>query len=111
MYMRVSTVTLILFLLGRSSGAAGDVWTISAEDWSRPRSGAALIQIPGLRDAVIAWSGQSDARLVIHYPGGEEGALWADELMDWLVSLGVPVGKIVTSAGHSRDDTITIDLQ
>lgn len=109
--MRPSSIALILILLGMRTVASSEVWTISAEEWSRPRSGAALVQIPELHDAIVAWSEQPDTRLVIHYPGGEEGALWAHELMDWLVSLGVPARQINVSAGHSRSDTITINLQ
>lgn len=73
---------------------AADSWTLTAADWSRPRSGAAVLAMEPVAAAVRAWQ-QADgvdetARLQLVYPGGEEGSLWAAELADWLVALGVP---------------------
>lgn len=76
-----------------------------------PRDGKGIVSMPVLKKSVLAWRGQSDLNLVIHYPGGEEGMLWAKELQDWLVALGVPSSHIQTISGHSREDAVTIELR
>ncbi|HEX7029847.1 MAG TPA: hypothetical protein VF254_04570 [Gammaproteobacteria bacterium] len=92
---------LAFFLAG--SLQAADSWTLSASEWSRPRSGAAVLAMTPVAEAVRAWqAADSDtSRLQLRYPGGEEGSLWAAELQDWLVALGVPPGAIELVAGGS----------
>jgi hypothetical protein len=85
-------------------------WTITAEEWARPRSGQSLVQMEPLIATMQVLNTESSSRLVIRYPGGEEGALWASELRDWLVSLGVPSGRIKILAGQSSHENITLIL-
>lgn len=84
--------------------AAGTVlaesrWQLDAGAWSRPRSGAAVLAMQPVAAAVRAWSDAEAAEIVIRYPGGEDGVLWASELRDWLVSLGVPSSRVRPVAG------------
>jgi hypothetical protein len=73
---------------------AQPVYTVDAETWSRPRSAETLLQLPPLREAVAALQGHAGRRLSIHHPEGEQGELWASELRDWLVALGIPSARI-----------------
>ena len=86
-------------------------WVLSADEWARPRDGKGIVSMPVLKESILAWRGQPDLNLVIHYPGGEEGILWAKELQDWLVALGIPSSHIQTISGHSRKDAVTIELR
>lgn len=97
----------LLLLLGfflAGAAQAAESWTLSAAEWSRPRSGAAVLAMAPVAGAVRAWqaadaeSGGS-SRLRLLYAGGEEGSLWAAELHDWLIALGVPPGAIELAAG------------
>ncbi len=86
-------------------------WVLSADEWARPRDGRGIVSMPVLEKSAQAWREQSELNLVIHYPGGEEGVLWAKELQDWLVALGIPSSHIQTIPGHSRKDAVTIELR
>lgn len=84
-------------------------WVLGADAWARPRHGDELVQEPALREAVAAVG--EDGQLVIRYPVGEEGVLWAQELKSWLVALGLPSQRLSTQPGYQRDDTIILYLQ
>ncbi len=86
-------------------------WTISAEEWARPRSGLSLVQMEPLMATIQALNMEYSTQLLIRYPGGEEGALWASELRDWLVSLGIPSGRIEIRPGQSSHENVTLMLK
>jgi hypothetical protein len=86
-------------------------WTVTAEEWARPRSGESLVQMEPLIATLQTLNMEPSSQLSIRYPGGEEGALWASELRDWLVSLGVPSGRIIIRPGQSSHENITLMLE
>lgn len=86
-------------MLAAGTVAAESRWQLDAGAWSRPRSGAAVLAMQPVAAAVRAWSDAEAAEIVIRYPGGEDGVLWASELRDWLVSLGVPSSRVRPVAG------------
>lgn len=90
---------LCLLRVGPVRAADDDAWTLDAATWARPRSGRAVVSMAPLPRVVRRWSQTPEARIVVHYPGGEDGELWAFELRDWLVALGVPSGHLLTEAG------------
>ncbi|NOY67594.1 MAG: hypothetical protein GXP13_09350 [Gammaproteobacteria bacterium] len=110
--MRALSSITVMILVFQSSVlmAAGSVWTISAEEWARPRSGYGLSQMKSLQDSINGMNDNAGSKLIIKYPGGEEGLLWVSELKDWLVSLGVPSRKIKMRAGQPSHEIITLML-
>jgi hypothetical protein len=97
-------------LLSAIAVADSDHWTLSADAWARPRDGGSVAAMAPLPQAVKTWSEHTDRRLVIHYPGGEDGQLWAFELRSWLVALGVPQENLELVAGSQQADRIEIEL-
>ena len=85
--------------------------TLSAEQWARPRSGAAIVQLPGLAALVEAMERDGTSRLVIRFSGGDEGTLWAEELRSWLVALGWPAARIELEAGWPQPDALRLELR
>ena len=61
-----------------------------------------------LRLAVAYWETGTDAAILLSYPGEDSGELWASELRDWLISLGVPSDYILLSPGLQAEDEIQI---
>ncbi len=98
-----------LCLLGPSWATAA--YWIDADSWARPRDGAALVTLPALSQAVQEWMRQPGAQLLLRYPGGEEGTVWAHELRAWLVALGIPSSAIELVAGSRREDALELDIQ
>jgi len=104
-------LVLISLLFIAPVSAAERHWTVTADDWYLPRDGARVVSLAPLSNAVRAWSKHPDDHLAIHYPGGEEGILWSQELRDWLVSLGVPSDRVDTVPGLARSDAVSIVLR
>lgn len=94
-----------------AGAARAEDCAVSAEEWSRPRSAAMVVALPGVRACVARWHGTPGDRLVIVHAPGEEGALWAAELRDWLVALGVPSARILLRATGDDVDRVLIRIE
>lgn len=85
----IRLVLVLLCLSFCSMAFAQHIGSITAEQWSRPRHGEALVDMPGLKTTVEAYLRRPQARIIIHHSAEEEGLFWAEELKGWLTSLGV----------------------
>ena len=97
-------------LVSASLAAEPVTWSLSADSWARPRDGQSVAQMAPLPEVIKRWSEETAQRVVIHYPGGEDGQLWAHELSSWLVALGVPQSSQELVAGSQQADRIEIEL-
>jgi hypothetical protein len=84
------------------------IYVVSAEEWARPRSGDVIAGFEALRAAVGYLDKLDDGLIVVRYPGEDSGELWAAELRDWLISLGVPSDYIRLVAGTQAADEIRL---
>lgn len=100
-----------LLLLLPALASADSTFTLDAAEWSRPRSGDAVVAMPTVREAVRTWSQTSAAELVVRHPRGEAGVLWAEELRDWLVALGVPGAAITLDAAGRAEDLVELRIR
>jgi len=107
--LRLIPAALLCLVAGRVFAAEGP-WLLGADDWARPHDGASMVQMPPLPEVVKAWEQQPTQRLIVRYPGGEEGQLWANELRSWLVALGIPSEYQELVAGSRRPDQIELEL-
>jgi hypothetical protein len=46
--------------------------------------------------------------MLIRYPGEDSGEIWASELRDWFISLGVPSDYILLVPGSQDADELTL---
>jgi hypothetical protein len=90
---------------GAGAAADPDGFSLSAEQWALSRSGDSLIRLAPVRDAMAEWFATRDAKILIRYSGSDAASLWAGELQDWLVALGVPAERIEkqVSADQTED--------
>lgn len=98
----------LLCLSGIADANSVRIFTLSADEWARPRAGAILPEMSPVRSAVRYWGKSVDAVLVIRYPGEDSGELWAAELRDWLISLGIPGDTIKLVPGSQEADEIAL---
>ena len=98
---------LVLFSLTAQASTAR-IFVLSADEWARPRSGAVIAEFEALRAAVSYWDKVDNAGIIVRYPGEDSGELWAAELRDWLISLGVPSDYIRLVAGTQAADEIRL---
>lgn len=89
-------------------GVAARDYVIRAEEWARPRSAERIIEMAPVRNAMAEWRETENARLVVLYAGGEEGSIWAGELRDWLVALGVASDRIELRPGAPNDRMVIL---
>ena len=107
--MTDSICALCLVLLSLTAQAnTSRIFVLSADDWARPRSGAVIAEFEALRAAVSYWDKVDNAVIIVRYPGEDSGELWAAELRDWLISLGVPSDYIRLVAGTQAADEIRL---
>ena len=100
--------TCLLFFTLSAEANTARIFVLSADDWARPRSGAVIAEYESLRGAVSYWDKLANAVIIVRYPGEDSGELWAAELRDWLISLGVPSDYIVLVAGTQAEDEIRL---
>ncbi len=91
-----------------ANAATARIFVLSAEDWARPRSGEVIVEFNAVRAAVDYWDKMDHALILVRYPGEDSGELWAAELRDWLISLGVPSDYIRLVAGTQAADEIRL---
>lgn len=106
--MKYALLLALAFAHGIAFAAPRGEWNLTAEEWLRPRDGDRVLGFEALSAAVQTWDAHPGALIVIHYPGGDEGLLWAAQLRDWLVALGVPSAAIQTALGNERTDALSI---
>ena len=86
--------------------SAGKNFLLRAEQWESVRHGERLIGVPVLNKVVKEWSSENGHKIELQYPGGEEGELWVQELMGWLISLGIPSQYLIAVPGSGEADII-----
>ena len=102
---------LLLLIVSAGAARAETECAVSAAEWSRPRSAAMVRALPGVRDCVQAWLAAPAQHLVLVSAPGEEGGLWAVELRDWLVALGVPSASIELRAVGTDKERLLLRLE
>ena len=100
-------VACLLLALSVSANSAR-IFVLSADEWARPRNGAVIAEFEALRAAVGYWDKVDNGLILVRYPGEDSGELWAAELRDWLITLGVPSDKIRLVAGTQAADEIRL---
>lgn len=109
---RLLMTAALCLALAPAARAGGDTFSITADQWAQPRSGAALLKLAPLHDAVADWLADPTARIVIQHAGTDTGHLWAGELSDWLVALGVPADRIDKRVSADQpDDSIALVVE
>jgi len=98
----------LILVAGVATANSIRMFTLSADEWARPRSGEVIPEFAPVRAAVSYWGRSADAVIVVRYPGEDSGELWAAELRDWLISLGVPSDYIRLVPGAQEADEITV---
>lgn len=112
--LRTTSLLLLLAAFGVAEARELERWRLGAEEWSRPRSAQALIAMVPVAEAVRAWESarrERPVRLALVHPGGEAGALWAEELRDWLVALGLPPEDLALAPGGQPADRLELRLE
>lgn len=101
----------ILAVAFTSAIAASRDVSITAEQWSRVSSPTEFMSIDGLREIITELNQQPGSTLNIHYQGGENGLLWAQQFRNRLVALGIESNRIQLVQGVPNNNTLVVELQ
>lgn len=107
----INRFCLLLLLTSLSWPLAANslrIFTLNADDWAQPRTGDLISGFDSLRAAVGYWDKGINYSLLIRYPGEDSGEIWASELRDWFISLGISSDYILLVSGSQEADEITI---
>jgi hypothetical protein len=81
-------------LVFASLTAFAESFVVPAELWDRPRSGAAVLAQPAVRQAVDRFLAAPGSRLVVRHAATLDSRLAAEELRSWLVALALEPARI-----------------
>lgn len=90
------------------SANSSGLYTLNADEWEQPRSGAVITQFESVRAAINYWENGINLAILIRYPGEDSGEIWATELRDWMISLGVPSDNMQLVPGSQAADEIKL---
>ena len=102
------TFAVLGFAAGLSAPAAE---LLSRAEWPMVRSGGTLLNMPSLQRVVAKLDRTENGRLIIRHPGGDRGSIWAKDLRDWLIALGVGSESIVLEPASGIPDTVVLDVE
>lgn len=113
--MKVLIQTLILVsclgtLMPLAWADNSTVYILTSSEWNVPRTTRTVLSMPALRHTIQAYDSHRGFRIQIHYPGGDEGTLWASELRSWLVSLGVASAHIDLLPGTRKPGQLELQV-
>ena len=108
MLNKICLLTMLVAVSMSSSANSLRIFTLNADSWAQPRSGAMISQLDVIRSVVDYWEKDPDSAILIRYPGEDSGEIWATELRDWMISLGVPSGYIQLAPGGQTVDEIKL---
>ncbi len=101
---------LLILLLLLPLPLLADTRVLTLAEWSVPRNGGTVLAMPPLRETIAELTRRPETSLLLRYPGGEAGTLWAEELRAWLVALAVDPQRIELHRGSRTADTIELSL-
>jgi hypothetical protein len=85
-------------------------YILTAQQWNIPRTASSILGMPVLQNVMQEFQASNNNQLLIKYPGGDEGTLWAYELRGWLISLGVASEHIELIPGSASTDQLEISV-
>jgi len=88
--------------------ADSSIHILTSEQWNVPREAASIIEMPAIRAAMHEYQSTENAKILVKYPGGDVGTLWAHELRSWLISLGLSEKLIELVPGSSNPKQLEI---
>lgn len=113
----VNLKNMYKFLFGLFIGAypffiyAGESYQLTHEQWAVPKRAETILVMPAIAKVLADLQTTPKGQLLIRYPGGDEGTLWAHELRSWLVSLGISSSNIELRPGSVDASIIELVVQ
>ena len=102
---------ILLFCIQYKVTVAATVHFLPQEQWAKPKRAETILAMPQIVQVLQELQKQPASNLLLRYPGGDEGTVWAHELRAWLVSFGLPSSMIEIRPGSSEAGMIEMQVQ
>jgi hypothetical protein len=98
--------------------AAAALWSVSvhagivvlgAAQWREAGTAAAWSRLEPLARTVEAFDAGAGARILVRYPGGDAGNVWARQVRDRLVAMGIASRHIELQPGSGYADSLVLE--
>ena len=97
-------------VLFAAAAEGGEMLSVGAELWDRPRSGRIVLEHPAVRQAVNAYLASPAQGLVIHHASGTEPLVQAEELGNWLIALAIDPARIALAGDLGAGEVLKIEV-
>ncbi|VAW94704.1 hypothetical protein MNBD_GAMMA21-3032 [hydrothermal vent metagenome] len=111
MYNLTHNIILAVVLVLYSQNLAfadSKIHILTSQQWNIPREASSIIEMSAIRAAMHDLQSNKKGKMLIKYPGGDVGTLWAHELRSWLISLGLSEKFIELVPGSSNPNQIEL---
>jgi hypothetical protein len=106
----VARLLLVVCALAAVLPAAAQSFAVPADLWDRPRTGAAILEQPVLRQTVAAAMAAPEAPIVIHHAADGEAAVQAEELRAWLMALALDASRIRLAGDRKPREGLVVEV-
>ena len=103
-------ICALFFMVISLNSFAENVELLHANEWSVPKKSSTLLAMPAIHNSMIKLQKNVKSTLKLNYPGGDEGALWVNELRSWLIALGLSSKRIELVPGSAISTTIELEV-
>ena len=83
---------------------------LTRSDWPAYENGSNIIALPQVSKIVEKFEENEQVSVEIRYPGGDAGRLWAESLLAWFISFGIPQQYLSLFPGSGAGDQLAIVL-
>jgi len=101
----------LIFVLILPAIAVAESISLPLDQWKQIDRGQNVVELVPLTRWMQIFESAPDNSVSIRYPGGDQGMAWAEQLRDWLVSLGVASSRIILEPGSGKADVIVLRSQ
>jgi hypothetical protein len=98
----------LVSLLPLTASAQG--YVVPESFWLTPRNGAVVVAEPAVSGAVRRLLVEPKARLVLHHARDEEAKVQAEELLGWLIALGIDPARVELAADGGSERSLRLEV-
>jgi len=108
--MRYPVLLALVSLLALTQVQAEGIYSISHAQWTQPKRVETVLQMPAIKSVLSDFEKSPSSQLLVLYPGGDEGTLWAHDIKAWLVSLGIASRQIELRPGSGESTSVELQV-
>ena len=102
---------MVFFLIADAVSAVTQYDEILVQsEWPKYVNGTNIAALPQVSQILRRFEEDEKITIEIHYPGGDSGRQWAENLGRWFVSFGVPARYLELLPGSGAADRLVISL-